>query len=178
MIVLFNKPFNVLSQFRDREGRATLGDYIPVPGIHPAGRLDRDSEGLMILTDDGRLQSRITQPRHKMAKRYWVQLERIPQPAALRAFASGLKLKDGVTAPATIRRIDPPAVWPRNPPIRERKRVPDCWVEVTLREGRNRQIRRMTAAIGHPTLRLIRVAIGPWELGGLRPGSGGGRGLG
>ncbi|MGC9370029.1 MAG: pseudouridine synthase [Paracoccaceae bacterium] len=173
--LIFNKPFNVLSQFTDKgnEGteRQTLSDFVDVPGVYAAGRLDRDSEGLLVLTDDGRLQARIANPKHKMAKTYWVQVEGIPSDEALQALRDGVELKDGRTRPAQVRRIDePPGLWPRTPPVRFRKTVPDCWLELTIREGRNRQVRRMTAAVGHPTLRLIRCRVGPWSLDGLRPG--------
>lgn len=174
-LIRFNKPFDVLPQFTDRGSadtpRQTLSDFIDVPGVYPAGRLDRDSEGLMLLTDDGRLQARISDPRHKMAKTYWVQVEGVPDESALTALRQGVTLKDGRTRPATARRIAPPqGLWPRTPPIRVRKSVPDCWIELTIREGRNRQVRRMTAAVGHPTLRLIRARIGPWNLAGLASG--------
>ncbi|AAV95393.1 pseudouridine synthase [Ruegeria pomeroyi] len=173
--IRFNKPYDVLSQFTDRGSadspRATLSDHIDLPGVYPAGRLDRDSEGLMLLTDVGRLQARIADPRHKLAKTYWVQVEGVPDAAALRALAEGVELKDGLTRPARARAMpEPPGLWPRNPPIRERKSVPDSWIELTIREGRNRQVRRMTAAVGHPTLRLIRARIGDWTLDGLVPG--------
>lgn len=173
--LLFNKPFDVLSQFTDRgtdgSPRRTLSDFIDVPGVYAAGRLDRDSEGLMILTDDGRLQARISNPRHKTPKTYWAQVEGIPDPAALDALRRGVTLKDGPTRPAHVVQIDrPPALWDRDPPIRVRKSVPDSWLEITISEGRNRQVRRMTAHVGHPTLRLIRARIGNWHLGGLRPG--------
>jgi 23S rRNA pseudouridine2457 synthase len=174
-LIRFNKPFDVLSQFTDRgtagSDRRTLSEFIDLPGVYPAGRLDRDSEGLMLLTDDGRLQARISDPRHKMDKTYWAQVEGLPDDAALAALSKGVILKDGPTRPARIERMAEPAgLWPRDPPIRIRKSVPDCWIELTLREGRNRQVRRMTAAIGHPTLRLIRYRIGPWTLDGLAPG--------
>lgn len=174
--ILFNKPFNVLSQFTDKgtEGspRQTLSNFIDVPGVYAAGRLDRDSEGLLVLTDDGRLQAKIANPRNKMAKTYWVQVEGLPDDAALKALRDGVMLKDGLTKPAQARRIDTPeALWPRDPPVRFRKSVPDCWIELTLREGKNRQVRRMTAAVGHPTLRLIRYAVGPWSIDGLSPGA-------
>ncbi|MEQ8557679.1 MAG: pseudouridine synthase [Henriciella sp.] len=175
MLIAFNKPFGVLSQFTDKgtEGsaRPTLSAFIDVPGVYPAGRLDKDSEGLLLLTDDGRLQARIADPKHKMEKTYWAQVEGIPEEAALEEFRKGLDLKDGRTRPARVRAIDPPSgLWERDPPIRYRKSVPDCWLEVGLREGKNRQVRRMTAAIGHPTLRLIRAGIGDWTLDGLAPG--------
>ncbi len=174
-LILFNKPFGVLSQFTDRENadspRPTLSRYIPLRGVYPAGRLDRDSEGLLLLTDDGRLQARIADPRHKMPKTYLVQVEGRPAPAALEALRRGVTLKDGPTRPAEVTPIDPPAsLWPRDPPVRFRKSVPDSWLRLTIREGRNRQVRRMTAAVGHPTLRLIRVQVGPWGLDWLLPG--------
>lgn len=170
MIVLFNKPYGVLTQFTDREGRPTLADYIPLPGIYPAGRLDRDSEGLVVLTDDGKLQARISHPRHKMPKTYWVQVEGIPDQRAISRLRGGVKLSDGPTRPARARLLPEPDVWPRTPPIRYRANIPTAWLELTLTEGRNRQVRRMTAAVGHPTLRLIRWAIGDWTLVGLAPG--------
>lgn len=164
-VILFNKPYGVLCQFTDGQGRATLKDFIDVPGVYAAGRLDRDSEGLVVLTDDGKLQHRIAHPKAKMAKTYLVQVEREPDTAALAALQGGVALKDGLTKPAKVRRIDPPDLWPRDPPVRFRKSVQDCWLEVTLREGRNRQLRRMTAHVGHPTLRLVRIAVGKWSLG-------------
>jgi 23S rRNA pseudouridine2457 synthase len=173
-LLLFNKPFGVLSQFTDRgspTARATLSDFIGVRGVYPAGRLDRDSEGLLLLTDDGRLQARIADPRFKLPKTYLVQVEGDPQEEALAALRKGVRLKDGMTLPAEATRIDPPALWLRDPPIRVRKSVPDAWLRLTIREGRNRQVRRMTAAVGLPTLRLVRWAIGDWTLDGIAPGA-------
>lgn len=172
-LVLFNKPYGVLSQFTDRgsEGaRATLSDHIALPGAYPAGRLDRDSEGLLLLTDDGRLQARIADPRFKLAKTYLVQVEGEISDQALADLQRGITLKDGPTRPAQARRIAPPDLWPRDPPVRFRKSIPDGWIELTIREGRNRQVRRMTAAVGYPTLRLVRWRIGDWSLDGLAPG--------
>ncbi len=173
-VILFNKPHDVLSQFTDRgtdTARQTLSDFIELPGIYPAGRLDRDSEGLMVLTDDGRLQARIADPAHKLEKAYLVQVERVPDDAAIERLEEGVVLADGLTRPARARLIAPPALWPRDPPVRHRKSVPDRWLELTISEGRNRQVRRMTAAVGHPTLRLVRWRIGPWVLEGLEPGT-------
>ncbi len=173
-VILFNKPFGVLSQFTDKGSadspRPTLSAYIGVPDVYPAGRLDRDSEGLLVLTDNGRLQARIANPRHKLDKTYLVQVEGEPDEAALAALRSGVRLKDGPTRPAAVRRIDPPDLWPRDPPVRFRKSVPDCWLEITISEGRNRQVRRMTAHVGHPTLRLVRWRVGEWTLDELGPG--------
>ena len=171
-VILFNKPYGVPSQFTDGDGRRTLKDYIDVPGIYAAGRLDRDSAGLFVLTDNGRLQARIAHPKNKMTKTYWAQVEGRPDHAALTSLATGVPLKDGLSKPATVRFINAPAhLWPRDPPIRVRKFIPDSWIELTLSEGRNRQVRRMTAHVGHPTLRLIRTRIGDWHLGDLAPGS-------
>ncbi len=172
-LILFNKPYGVLSQFTDRgteTARQTLSDFIDVPGVYPAGRLDRDSEGLLLLTDDGRLQARIADPKFKLPKTYLVQVEGEPDEAALQNLRSGVRLNDGLTRPAEAERVDDPALWPRDPPIRVRKSVPDSWIRLTIREGRNRQVRRMTAAIGNPTLRLVRWSIGQWTLKGLAPG--------
>lgn len=169
-LLLFNKPHGVLPQFTDHEGRHTLADYIPIPKVVAAGRLDRDSEGLLVLTDDGALQHRITDPRHKLPKSYWVQVEGTPDEEALKRLAAGVILNDGPTLPAQVRLIDDPMLWTRNPPIRFRAAIPTTWLELTLHEGRNRQVRRMTAAVGYPTLRLVRVAIGPWRLNGMQPG--------
>lgn len=169
-LILFNKPYGVLSQFTDGEARATLSDHIALPGVYPAGRLDRDSEGLLLLTDDGRLQARIADPRFKMAKTYLVQVEGVASDEALDQLRRGVRLKDGMTLPAEAKRIPPPDLWPRDPPVRFRKSVPDEWISLTIREGRNRQVRRMTAAVGLPTLRLVRWRIGDWTLDGLAPG--------
>lgn len=169
-IILLNKPFQVLSQFTDSEGRATLADYLSAPGFRVAGRLDYDSEGLLLLTDDGRLQQQIANPRHKQVKTYLVQVEGNITDQALGQLSSGLQLKDGPTLPARAKRVAPPQLWPRVPPVRERKSVADSWLELSIREGRNRQVRRMTAAVGFPTLRLVRVAIGQWRLEDLQPG--------
>lgn len=169
-LILFNKPYGVLSQFTDANGRETLADYIDQPGIYPAGRLDRDSEGLLLLTDDGRLQHQLSHPKQKTWKRYWVEVEHVPEPGALGNLRNGLQLKDGPTLPARARLLSVPDVWSRNPPVRFRANIPTQWLEIEIREGRNRQVRRMTAAIGHPTLRLIRVAVGEWNLDSLMPG--------
>ena len=172
-LIRFNKPFEVLSQFTDARSataRQTLSDYVAVPAVYPAGRLDRDSEGLLLLTDDGRLQARIADPRFKLPKTYFVQVEGVPDTAALEALRRGIALNDGPTAPALADLIDAPDLWPRNPPIRVRKSMPDSWLRLTIEEGRNRQIRRMTAAVGYPTLRLVRWQIGDWKVEGLQPG--------
>ena len=171
-LILLNKPFGVLSQFTGGKERVedTLAHLVDVPGVYPAGRLDKDSEGLLLLTDDGRLQARIAEPRHKVAKTYWAQVEGEADDAALEALRSGVNLNDGMTRPATAERIDPPAIWPRDPPIRVRQSVPDCWIALTITEGRNRQVRRMTAAVGLPTLRLVRWQVGGWTVEGLAPG--------
>lgn len=169
-LVLFNKPYGVLSQFTDADDRLTLANYIKLTGVYPAGRLDRDSEGLLLLTDDGKLQQKISDPRFKKPKTYWVQVEGIPDDAALQQLRRGVQLKDGLTRPARVRLIEEPDLWPRDPPVRFRKHIPTSWLELEIREGRNRQVRRMTAAVGFPTLRLVRVAIGDWQLGDLAPG--------
>jgi 23S rRNA pseudouridine2457 synthase len=173
-LILFNKPFNVLSQFTDRgtEGtpRQTLSDFIDVPGVYPAGRLDRDSEGLLLLTDDGRLQARIADPKFKLPKTYLVQVEGDVAEDSLEQLRRGVLLNDGMTRPAEAERIADPALWPRDPPIRVRQSVPDCWIRLTIREGKNRQVRRMTAAVGHPTLRLVRWSVGEWSVEGVKVG--------
>lgn len=174
-LILFNKPFGVLSQFTDRctadSARATLSDFIDVPKVYPAGRLDRDSEGLLLLTGDGKLQARIANPRFKMEKTYLVQVEGLPDDTAIEALRNGVTLKDGPTRPAKVARIEAPDIWARTPPVRYRKSVPDCWLSITISEGRNRQVRRMTAHIGHPTLRLVRWRIGEWSLDSIAPGT-------
>jgi len=171
MLILLNKPFRVLCQFRDARGRPTLADYVPFTGIYPAGRLDFDSEGLVVLTGDGRLQARISDPRFGLEKTYWVQVEGVPEDSALEKLSRGVEISGTWTRPARVALIESPSdLWPRIPPIRYRKSIPDSWLEITLKEGRNRQVRRMTAAVGHPALRLVRWRIGPWDLSGLAPG--------
>ena len=168
-LILLNKPFGILSQFTGPPGE-TLAGFVKVPGVYPAGRLDRDSEGLVLLTGDGRLQARIADPRFKLPKTYLVQVEGLPADESLERLRQGVMLKDGMTRPAEVARTAPPHLWPRDPPVRFRKSVPDCWLRLTIREGRNRQVRRMTAAVGHPTLRLVRWAVGDWTVEGLAPG--------
>jgi 23S rRNA pseudouridine2457 synthase len=170
MLILFNKPYGVICQFSSDGMHPTLKDYLDIPGIYPAGRLDTDSEGLLILTDDGKLQHKISHPRHKQAKTYWAQVEGIPTQEALDKLSKGLDLGDFITQPAKARIIsEPPCLWPRTPPIRFRKDIPTSWLELTISEGKNRQVRRMTAKIGFPTLRLIRYQVGEWKLDGLAP---------
>jgi 23S rRNA pseudouridine2457 synthase len=171
MLILFNKPYGVICQFSSDGMHPTLKDYLAIPGIYPAGRLDTDSEGLLILTDDGKLQHKISHPRHKEAKTYWVQVEGRPTQEALEALQSGVNLGDFITQPAIVKIIaEPPGLWPRTPPVRFRKEIPTTWLELTIREGKNRQVRRMTAKAGFPTLRLIRYRIGEWKLDDLAPG--------
>jgi len=167
---LFHKPYGVLTQFTDSAGRSTLADFIAARDVYPAGRLDSDSEGLVVLTDSGRLQHQIADPEHKLAKVYWAQVEGVPERAALTSLTRGVTLSDGLARATAARLIDDPGLGPRTPPIRERRHIPTSWLEIALTEGRNRQVRRMTAAVGHPTLRLLRVAVGRWELGKLRAG--------
>ena len=169
-VILFNKPFGVLTTFTDPDGRPTLADHVDVPGVYAAGRLDRDSEGLLILTRDGRHQHQLAHPSTNKTKGYWVQVERVPDSAALEQLRHGVDIKGGRTRPAQVNPIAEPPVWERNPPVRFRKTVPTCWLDLRITEGMNRQVRRMTAAVGHPTLRLIRYQVGPYELGDLSPG--------
>ncbi len=172
-VILFNKPYGVLPQFTDTKSpspRPTLSQYIDIKNVYPAGRLDRDSEGLMVLTNNGKLQARIADPKFKLPKTYLVQVEGAPEDQELKPIRDGLMLKDGMTRPAKARLITPPQIWERDPPIRVRQSVPDRWLELKISEGRNRQVRRMTAAIGFPTLRLVRVGVGEWQLGDLKPG--------
>ena len=171
MLILFNKPFNVLSQFTDKDNRRTLAEFIRVPGVHAAGRLDYDSEGLLLLTDEGQLQKRIADPQYKLPKTYWAQVEGMPDDTALQKLRTGIVLDGQRTRPAEARVLAAPVLWPRDPPIRVRQHIPTSWIELVLREGRNRQVRRMTAAVGFPTLRLVRVAVGPYRLDGLEPGA-------
>ncbi len=170
-LLIFNKPFQVLSQFSASGNKSTLADYIDIPAVYPAGRLDFDSEGLMLLTDDGALQAKISNPRYRLAKTYLAQVEGIPDRQALLALQVGVKLKDGLTRPAEVELTDEPEwLWPRDPPIRVRQKIPTQWLRLEIREGRNRQVRRMTAAVGYPTLRLVRIVVGDWRLDGLAPG--------
>jgi len=169
-LILFNKPFGVLSQFTSEENRPTLKEYIKIPHVYPAGRLDHDSEGLLLLTDDGQVQHHIAHPSHKLPKTYWVQVEGAPNSYALTKLRQGVELNDGITLPAEARLIAAPKLWERDPPIRSRQNIPTQWIEIVITEGKNRQIRRMTAAVGHPTLRLVRVKIGNWTLEGIEPG--------
>lgn len=169
-LILLNKPFQVMCQFSDKDGRSTLAEYISIPDVYPAGRLDYDSEGLLLLTSDGQLQHRIAHPSQKLPKTYWVQVEGEANEQALQQLRTGVELNDGITKPAKVDIIHPPHIWPRTPPVRYRANIADSWLQITLTEGRNRQVRRMTAAVGLPTLRLIRASIGQWTLDGLAPG--------
>jgi 23S rRNA pseudouridine2457 synthase len=170
MIILFNKPFNVLCQFTDADGRKMLSDFIKIKNVYAAGRLDYDSEGLVVLTDDGKLQHKISYPENKLEKTYWVQIEGIPNDGELNKLRKGVELKDGITKPAKVKIIDEPSIWERNPPIRKRKNIPTSWIELKIVEGKNRQVRRMTAAIDYPTLRLVRYSVGEWNIENLNLG--------